>query len=120
MRFDIDELDLSPTDKNILRFMILFIILLAFILFYFGNDEKKMNSDFLKIKFSGIVDSTYIDNRNHNESKIRLNTGKHISNYFKGKAWDIKVGDSVLKSEGDGYIKVYRDKELFYNINLLE
>jgi len=120
MRIDIDDLDLSPADKKILQVMILFIVVLAFILFYFGNDEEKMKSDFLKTKFSGVVDSVYIDNRNHNESKIRLNTGKHLSNYFNGKRWDIKVGDSVLKSKGEDHLKVYRDEKLLYDINLLQ
>lgn len=115
----IDEI-LNKKDKIIIGTMLSFIVILMFLLNYFGYFENLKRDEVLNKEFKTIVLEKYIDKNNHMTPIIKLLNGDEMINYFPNQKIELNVGDSLIKQKKSTDMQVYRKDKLIYSINLLE
>jgi len=59
------------------------------------------------LSFKGRVDSIFYDRSNHNKKMVILSSG-YIYSVFDDSDYEIEVGDSLFKSEGNLKIEVFK------------
>jgi len=105
------------SNKQLKKIVNIMVITFAFFFvvrsFIFDTDEERYNSSLRNIKeekFQGIVIDKAFEKYNHNASMIYLNNETKFAVF--GQFWSrIKIGDSIVKKEGETFFRVYRNNE---------
>ncbi|MBO9584027.1 MAG: hypothetical protein J7574_07700 [Flavobacterium sp.] len=110
--FELSNTQLKKIVNAMVFIVAIFLIVRSII---FDTDEERYNSSLRNIKeekFQGIVIDKVFEKYNHNSSMIYLNDETKFAVF--GQFWPrIKIGDSIVKKEGETFFTVYRNNEKF-------
>jgi hypothetical protein len=86
---------------------------LLFGIVFFGscfNCNKYYNSRFRQIGINGVIDTTYIDKRNHNNETIMINKIElsWLTEWILGLFENAQKGDSIYKAKGSLAVYLYK------------
>ena len=113
-----EELEISESNKWILRFLISGFILIIVIFGVAGGFDKQSYNNILKMEYNGIVIEKFYDKPNHNTPTLKLDSGYKFG--ISDKHYNIvQLSDSLYKNKNSVYAYVVRKNSIIMKIDKL-